>query len=295
MRRPPELPEALTTTPFTLSGAKEHGLTDGQWRTRSWHTPHRGVRMAAPATTTQERAAAVAVILTKPFAFSHLTAARLWGLPLPTRWSTVEAIHVMRPSLVNSPDIVGVSAHRGLETRVVTQVKGLAVVGLCDTWCDLADCLDVLDLVIAADAIVNREGFSQQDVADAIARRGRRRGVHALRRALALCEPGAASPSETRVRVAYALGGLPKPEINADICNEDGEWLACVDILWRAKRLIAEVDGDYHRGRRQWQKDIHLRRRIVDAGWRIEVVTGEDALDAQRSHLMVERFRTLLR
>lgn len=295
MRIPAALPDPLNEGSFTSSRAKELGVSKARLRAPSLYTPVRGVRMAAPPTTVWEQARAVAEVLTPPFAFSHATAARMLGLPLPTRWSSVESIHVMRPSRVNSPDLAGVSAHRGLERRDTTGRKALRVVDLADTWCDLGDHLDLLDLVIAGDAALNRDEITLEVLKSAIAKRGRRRGVVGLKAAWQLCLPGSASATETRARVAFVSGRLPMPELNAQIATPDGEWLACVDMLWRAQRLIAEVDGDHHRSRRQWQKDIRLRRRITDAGWRIEVITGDDVIDAERSAEMVERFRGILR
>ena len=127
--------------------------------------PTRGVHARSAPGTLAERAAAFAMGMPPGRAFSHLTAALLWGLPLP---SALEAsasaedasLHVIAPTADGMARRVGVVGHRGLEVRSVASPAGtgLMVVDVADTWCDLGELprgsLTLTDLVVAADAAV---------------------------------------------------------------------------------------------------------------------------------------------
>jgi hypothetical protein len=73
------------------------------------------------------------------------------------------------------------------------------------------------------------------------------------------------------------LAGLPEPQTNVDVFDDEGTWLARADLVIPELRLIIEHDGWHHeRSAEQRQKD-HLRReRIEAAGWTLVVITTAD-------------------
>ena len=93
-------------------------------------------------------------------AFSHVTAARLWGLPLPTSLETSGGLDLIRRSHLPQIRRAGCRGHRGLESRSLWRLDDLPLVGREDTWCDLGELaagdLTIDDLVIAGDEVVNR-------------------------------------------------------------------------------------------------------------------------------------------
>ncbi len=250
--------------------------------------------MPTAPTSVDDLALALLSVLPKRVAFSHETAARIHKLPLPTRWSSLDTTHVMTPSDSSVVRRRGVQGHRGLEDRRVVTVRGLPVLSMEDTWLDLCGSLDPIDLVVVGDPIVGREGSDLTTISSTVISRRSARGSARARDTLPYLRPGVRSPQESRARFRFVSAGLPEPDINVAIHDEHGQWLAEADLAWRTQRLIGEVDGDYHRGRQQWQKDIRLRRRIVDAGWRIEVITGDDLLHPGHTVALIERFTRLL-
>lgn len=107
-----------------------------------------------------ERCRAFALALPDDVAFSHVTAARLWGLPLPVWAQDAGTLDVMRhaPPAIERASCRG---HRGLERRTVRTMSGVRVTGLIDTWVDLAEVtqpqqLSVEDLVVVADEVLMR-------------------------------------------------------------------------------------------------------------------------------------------
>ena len=66
--------------------------------------------------------------------------------------------------------------------------------------------------------------------------------------------------------------GLPRPRLNADL-EVRGRFFE-VDCLWRAQRLVVELDGRaVHGTRRAFEADRERDRMLVAEGWRTMRVT----------------------
>jgi len=100
-------------------------------------------------------------------------------------------------------------------------------------------------------------------------------GARGRARALELCSTASESPRESELRTALVLAGLPMPECNVDIF--DGRrFVARVDILYRAQKLVVEYYGDHHRDPNQWSADEIRRAELESLGYRVTVVTRRD-------------------
>jgi hypothetical protein len=221
-------------------------MTPTRLRHPSLVKPTRGLRLAAPLCSAGEQAAAVAKVLEGTWAFSHVTAARLLGLPVPWRWTPSEPVHVMWAVTDNRTRRPGLVGHRGLQSRSVGYAAGLPVVNPVQTWVDLASLraprerLSVEDLVVVADAILGYWPEMGADLcAEVMARKGVR-GIQAVRAALPHVRAGSASAMESRARLRLLAAGLPEPELNQDIVDDAGVWLGRVDMVWRRQRVIVE-------------------------------------------------------
>ncbi|MGI8717977.1 MAG: hypothetical protein ACR2JN_09140 [Lapillicoccus sp.] len=197
----------------------------------------------------EEEARAVALVLPAPLAYSHQTAARLLRLPVPVPWHPGESLSVMRPSTSTRLRRRGVRGQRGLESRDVTSVRGLPVTGFVSAWCDLAGQLGLDDLVILGDAVLARRRVGLDAFTSAVEERRHGRWVTRIRRALSLLRVGSGSPMETRTRLVFARGGLPEPELNGDVFDDFGEWVARGDFVWRQARVVGKYEGAHHRTR----------------------------------------------
>lgn len=242
------LPVELGQGPFSTAQARLLGVPAVRLGRGDLVHPTRGAHVGREPETLVERAAAYQVAMPPSRAFSHLTAAVLWGLPLP--WSLEAAastrdapLHVIAPTgdgMVKRP---GVKGHRGLERRAVASPpgSGLRVVDIADTWCDLGELprgvLTLTDLVVVGDAAVAlldaRAGRSVGvgELREALRRRNRPRGAVVLRHVLTLVRPGVRSAMETRARLMFADAGFPEPEVNAPLTDAAGEWLAEGDLV----------------------------------------------------------------
>ncbi|MEO6790150.1 MAG: hypothetical protein ABI249_07485 [Ornithinibacter sp.] len=288
--QPRPLPSGLGPGPFSSARARELGVPSSRLRRGDLVHPTRGAHATSAPDTLTERATAYQAGMPSARAFSHRTAAHLWGVPLPGKEEPngTTLLDVMAPTGDGMVIRRGAKGHRGLETRAVATIPGtgLRVVDLADTWCDLGElkrgALSVGDLVVAADAVVaalDARAGRQVGIAmlrSALAARVRPRGGINLRRALARARHGVRSPMETRARLMFVDAGFPEPEVNAPLTDVAGEWLAEGDLVWRPQRVVGEYQGGHHAERKRRSEDAFRRRLLEDQRWHVEELWAED-------------------
>lgn len=290
------LPDSLGDA-FTVAEGTLAGLGEGRMYGPDLSRPTHGVRATREPSTLRDLAAATALALPDDSAFSHRTAARLWGLPLREAAPQAPAgpLDVMRPSSSARIRRAGCHGRRGLESREVQVHRGVRVTGLADTWCDLGEVLDLDDLVVVGDAVTKRlQGPG--DLHAALSRRVRPRGAVVLRRALSLVRLGSDSPMETRCRLLFHRSGLPEPELNGVISHGHGGGFLCrSDFVWRAKRVIAEYQGADHFGSfDRGDDDISRRLLAEDDGWKYVELTKRDYFHGGRRAQLLARLAAYL-
>ncbi|NHA66533.1 hypothetical protein [Phycicoccus flavus] len=255
--------------------------------------PTRGLRATEAFADVVERALGFAAVLPSDVAFSHVTAAVLHGLPLPSDLAGATLLHVMRDSARTRVRRAGCRGHRGLERRGVTTVDGLRVTSPEDTWCDLGELLGPAltwtDLVVAGDAVVGRLPAGVATLSAVIDRRRAPRGAVTLQDAVAAVRPGVRSPMETRARLVVVGAGLPEPAVCAPVLDRAGTWLLEGDLVWHAQRVLAEYQGAVHASRRRRSEDAQRLGLARDEGWTVVELFAEDLLQRSR------RVTTLLR
>ncbi len=295
MRRPTPLPNVLADRAFRVDEATLIPISRGRTRRSDLTSPLWGVR-SPPITSFWQAIRAAGCVIAPDEAFSHLTAARMMGLPLPQPWGPEEPWHITGENELPRMRRGHVVSHRSVDERGVVVVDGLRCTDPLTTWADLASSLALDDLVVMGDAIVELgDGFSIGALRGVIRTRARHRGVVRMREAGDLVRLGSRSPMESKTRLVFLRGGLPEPELNAAVCDAAGEWLAFGDFVWREKRVVAEFDGDFHRtDRRQWQRDVGRRESVQEAGWTYVQLTARSVTVPANSDRLVRRLRQLL-
>jgi hypothetical protein len=208
--------------------------------------------------------------------FSHVTAALIYGMPLPLSLELDLRVHVtaiLPSSVPRTVGVVGHSIQRGRE-RVVHR-GGYPVGSALQTWCELAGILDRDDLVAVADYMLSGERplSSPGEIAVAVARWRGRRGGRNLRDAAARARFGVRSRMESIARMMVIDAGFPEPVINGIVHNDAGAWVAESDLVFPEFKLVLEYEGDGHRERGTFLNDIDRRQRIEEAGWRVIQIT----------------------
>lgn len=224
-------------------------------------------------------------------AVSHVTAARLWGLPLP-RWIGLDdPLHVIAVGSHRRLRRAGVVAWETADRTLARVLLGkVPVVAAAEVWGQLAVPGSVAPrraltpewLVAVGDALVtpqrraNRQALSTIDELRAVAaRRAGTRGVTSLVWAIDRIRMGAESPKETELRLGLIAGGLPEPETQVPVMTSAG--LRHADLGYPEQRVLLEYQGDEHRASRvRWLEDLTRRQLFEDAGYRVIEVGAHD-------------------
>ncbi len=286
-----ELPPELTSAPFSVRDAVAAGVPPGALRRQMLASPFHGVRAPARgadgAADLEELCSAYLTRMPPEQHFSHLTAARLLGMRLPTRLDSDLTLDVTAVLPARAPRIDGVRGHSA-ERAEPRFVRGYPVAAPVDVWCSLATVLTVDELIVVADGLVSRRfpPASMSDLAAAVESHRGRRGAAALHRAVGQIRPGTDSARETLLRLLVLEGGLPEPEVNS-VVSQPGEKTRYGDLVYRDWNVIVEYDGlDHSRNRATYVADITRAEQL--RGWRTVTVISEHWADADRILARIE-------
>ena len=282
------IPTALTGRTFTRQQALDHGVTDRMLAGRRFVRIHPGVYRLHDTPMTFALAVEAALLkLPSGSALSHLTGLRHRGLSI----GPVQPLHVTVPTRSHVV-LDGVRCHRYLRRPEIELVDGVPLVSPRRTFVDCAVLLGERQLLQVGDWLV-AQGLADRHELWAYAQSTHYDGVQRARRVAPIVRAGVASPRESDVRWHLVRSGLPEPEINAEIHDEHGSWLARGDLVYREWKVLVEYDGWQHERdakQRQWD---HLRREQLEAaGWRAVVVT---TADMSNPDLVTLRVRQALR
>lgn len=289
MRQPSPLPRGLTGTAFSTRSALEAGVSRRRLRASDLDTPFRGVRAPAGSTIAASPAAehrrTAFLALCGAYCeraapdefFSHVTAARIWDLSLPSTLEERRGLDVAVFAPANPPQGEGVRGHRLSRATSLKTREGLPCVPPVEAWVELAALLSVGDLIVAGDALMRRKHplAAPEQIVDALARSFRRPGTRRLRAAALLIRPGTDSPMETNMRLVLIRGGLPEPQIGYTVHDRDGFFVGTPDLAYVEEKIALDYEGDIHRvNKSTFREDIERREMFQDAGWRHIRVTN---------------------
>ena len=281
------------TSAFLVSRDGTTDLTHAQTLSSRFVLTSRGVRLpAVGADTERARMEAAQLPLRPESVLSHVSAARIHGLPLPWRMRDAARAHVTTPREVPRPrrrDIV--THHSFLPASDVCVAGGLRVTTPARTYVDMAALLRRDELVALGDVLLRRGAASPEDLLAVATARGNYPGRHRAVSTVAWLDPAAASPRESHLRVLLRGARLPRPEVNGLILDEQGGFLAVGDLVFRRHRVIVEYDGEVHAPMRQRAKDAGRRALLREHGWIVVEIVGEDM---RYPHRVVARVRSAL-
>lgn len=285
-----DLPHELAGEAFTNASAREAGVPRSRLRANDLDAPFRGVRAPRGVrASVWSLSRAYLARMPSGHVFSHVTAARLHGLPLPYRLQAEPRLHVTVPAGERPPQITGVVGHELRRDFLdVELVNGIPVTSPLQTWIDLATMLPVGELTAIADFLCagKQPRYLPSDLLYAVSRLAGRRGCRALRVAAARARARVDSPKETEVRLLIVDSGLPEPVVNFEVTDAAGTTSRHVDLSWPVYRVCVEYEGDEHRTDRQrFRRDITRREWLEDQGWRVIRITDDDLADGGRPFL----------
>jgi very-short-patch-repair endonuclease len=91
-----------------------------------------------------------------------------------------------------------------------------------------------------------------------------------------MADPRAESPMESVLRWLLHAGGVPTPELQYVIRTVSGEFRA--DFAWPAFKVLVEFDGEVHRDRGVFVRDLRRQNALVATGWTVLRFSSADVL-----------------
>lgn len=260
--------------PFLRQRAIEAGHTKYDLDGPAYHQLFGSVRVTTQSRLTPDILARAAILVVPDAVISHHSAARLHGAVVPEDSSTHVTVSTARQRRRRK----GLMVHVGRDLQ--TERRGsLLLTSPAQTFCDLADHLLLVDLVVLGDSFVHRgclDPATLLAVVDAMTTGARR----LAREAAEMVRTGVESPMETRVRLMMVFAGLPEPAINITIRGVDDEVRYRLDLSYPELRLAIEYDGRHHaEDASQWGHDIRRREWLDDHRWRLLVLRAPDVYD----------------
>lgn len=143
-----------------------------------------------------------------------------------------------------------------------------------------------------ADAVLRATASEPAEVVEALAARRGARGVVGARLLAEQLSPLAESLPESALRLLLHDAGLPPPRPQLDVHDDDGCFVARLDLGWAWARVGLEYDGAHHRERRQHSRDLARHNRLRALGW---VVLQVDADALAHPGALLAQLRDLLR
>jgi hypothetical protein len=281
------IPEEFRLRPFSLEEALEAGLTRRALRGKSWRRI--GAELYRWTESPEDHWLTLSAwrrVLPPETIFAGTSAAWLFGIELdPTN-----------PVEIVVPPSSGIRSRTGLNVRrseippaEIVSIRGLRATALPLSLATLCLQRPAVEALIAIDTAI-RVGLAEPAALQRYAAGAKRHGAARMRALVSLAAP-AESPMETRMRWLLITAGLPRPEVQAELCNGAGRFIGRVDLYYREARLVLEYDGGNHRER--LVEDNRRQNQIVNAGYRVLRFTAADIYN--RADVVVAQVRDALR
>jgi hypothetical protein len=235
----------------------------------------------------QLRLQALTLVVPTGTAVSHRTA--LWLLGVDVHGDVLQLTSPRGHRLAARPGTRPSSAL--LEDRDLCLVGGLLAVSAARAVTDVLRAEPLVEAVVVADAALRAGVATQEQVSDVLERSAGLRGVERARRALPHLEPRSESPQETRLRMRLVLGGLPRPQAQADLYDDEGH-VARLDL--ELEGVGIEYDGRASRLERpRFADDRRRQNRIADLGVELRRFTAHDVFVRPAAALRADVLRAI--
>ncbi|GHJ10053.1 hypothetical protein TPA0907_44200 [Micromonospora humidisoli] len=149
------------------------------------------------------------------------------------------------------------------------------------------DALPLLDLCLRVGACL------PEDLAAELALHARLRGVDQARQLVRLADPRSECRQESQLRLVLIDGGLPIPEPQVWVSDDEGFRRYRLDLGYRRSRVGIEYDGLSHLDPDRLHHDRARMNWLAAHGWRMRHFTARDLY--QRPSLITTQIADLLR
>ncbi|MXP21647.1 hypothetical protein GIY30_09840 [Gordonia sp. HNM0687] len=212
-----------------------------------------------------------------PRALAGSSAAAVLGLPV---WGLDTDRVTMVENGTKSRSRTTSVMHVVVDRRPVSTVTidDVAVVAPARVVVDIARTAPRIPAIAVGDAALHAELCTVDDLANELDLVAGMTGAAQARRVIAALDGAAESVLESRSRMEMLDAGLPTPELQVDLYDAVGNWVARVDFYWRELGVVGESDGKskytgddgqqrllYEKGRSD--AIVELGNRLIHWGW----------------------------
>nr|MDT0662825.1 DUF559 domain-containing protein [Micromonospora sp. DSM 115978] len=280
MPRAPRIPRDLSFGPFSGRRAVADGLLTRRMLDRpTWRRLLPDVYVHADDYNADDHRMwcdAVALRLPSGGAIGGLSAAYLHGVNLLGRASPVFVVLPRTKRARAHPRMT--ITYASLAADDVTMFAELPITTGVRTAFDLGRRLPRTDALIALDALLHRRITRLDRLAAFLGSHPGWPGAGQLRDLLSLAEPLTESPMETRLRLILVDAGSPPLTVQHEVRGKDGRLIGRVDLAYPQWRIAIEYEGDHHRERAHYRRDITRLNALRAAGWLVLRFTVDDVI-----------------
>lgn len=123
--------------------------------------------------------------------------------------------------------------------------------------------------VAAVDAVLHATDLRRDDLRAVTRTTVGLHGIDEARCVIRLTRDGAESVRETLLRLLIVNNGFVEPELQVRVVDDDGVFVARLDMGWRGSRAGAEYDGALHREDDRHAADLNRHNGLRAIGWRV--------------------------
>ena len=179
-------------------------------------------------------------------------------------------------------DHPGLLVHRdGLAPGEMRAVGTLRTTSPIRTAYDLGRRGDLVERVVAVDALARKHGFAPDLLLNFLVHFPRARGNDAIPDVLTYADRRSGSPMETRLRLLLLFAGLPRPAVQWVVQDEQARRAVWLDLAYPEHKIGIEYDGEEHTTPERVLRDIGRGTDLVDKGWRLYRYTKYEVLGEQ--------------
>ncbi|GAB3920890.1 hypothetical protein GCM10011575_17180 [Microlunatus endophyticus] len=162
---------------------------------------------------------------------------------LPVFGSSTSKVHITRSRTAGGRKGTIVHQHVAeLSAADICEVDGLLVTTVARTVVDLARTVPLAHGVAAGDRAL-RLGLELSALQAQLESAKGRHGIDRARRAATLLDELSESPGESISRMVLHSANLPRPELQVQLLDRRGRFVARPDFLWREYGVVGEFDG----------------------------------------------------
>lgn len=233
------------------------------------------------------RVAALKLVLPDDVAVSHRTA--LWLLGVDVLGGRLQVTAPRGRRIERRAGLAAYSA--ALPDVDLCEVDGLLVVSAARAVIDVARTEPLVEAVAVADAVLRAGAATEQQLLEVVDRSVGLRGVVAARAVLPHLEPRSESPMESRFRMRLVLGGVPRPQAQFDVYDDEGH-AGRTDFHLRG--VVLEYDGREERLKKPvFVAERRRQTRIAETGLELRRFTSDDVFVRPAAAVCAEVMRAV--